>query len=66
MTATALKRRQENEFASFQILSRLFGSYLDAFNLSHEGDYSWSLILKDFIQVQKERGKFVVVCSRPP
>ena len=27
MTAKALKRRQENEFASFQILSRLFGRF---------------------------------------
>ena len=45
---------------------KFYRVYLDAFNLSNEGDYSWSLILKDFIQVQKERGKFVVVCSRPP
>ena len=45
---------------------KFYRVYLDAFNLSNEGDYSWSLILKDFIQVQKERGKFVVVCSRIP
>ena len=30
------------------------------------GDFSWSYILKDFIQVQKEEGKFVFVCPRPP
>ena len=28
--------------------------------MSNAGDFSWSLILKDFIQVQKEEGKFVV------
>ena len=27
MTTTALKRRQENKFVSFQILSRLFGRF---------------------------------------
>ena len=40
--------------------------YLDPLNMSNAGDFSWSWILKDFIQVQKEEEKFVVVCSRPP
>ena len=40
--------------------------YLDPLNTSNAGDFSWSWILKDFIQVQKEEGKFVVVCPRPP
>ena len=40
--------------------------YLDPLNMSNVGDFSWSWILKDFIQVQKEEGKFVVVCPRPP
>ena len=41
--------------------------YLDPLNMpSNTGDFSWSWILKDFIQVQKEEGKFVVVCPRPP
>ena len=40
--------------------------YLDPLNTSYAGDFSWSRILKDFIQVQKEDGKFVVVCPRPP
>ena len=40
--------------------------YLDPLNMSNVGDFSWSWILKDSIQVQKEEGKFVVVCSRPP
>ena len=39
--------------------------YLDPLNMSNAGDFSWSWILKDFIQVQKEEGKFVVVCPRP-
>ena len=37
--------------------------YVDPLNLSNAGDFSWSRILEDFIQV--ENGKFVVVCSRP-
>ena len=40
--------------------------YLNPLNMSNPGDFSWSWILKDFIQVQEEEGKFVVVCSRPP
>ena len=40
--------------------------YLDPLNMSNASDFSWSWILKDFIQVQKEEGKFVVVCPRPP
>ena len=39
--------------------------YLNPLNMSNPGDFSWSWILKDFIQVQEEEGKFVVVCSRP-
>ena len=30
------------------------------------GDFFWGWIIKDFIQVQKDTGKFVVVCPRPP
>ena len=33
--------------------------YLDPLNMSKAGDFSWICILKDFIQVQKEEGKFV-------
>ena len=40
--------------------------YLDPLDMSNAGDFSWSWILKDFIQVQKEEGEFVVVCPRPP
>ena len=39
---------------------------LDPLNMFNASDFSWSWILKDFIQVQKEEGKFVVVCPRPP
>ena len=31
--------------------------------MSNAGDFSWSWILKDFIQVKKEKGEFVVVCQ---
>ena len=41
---------------------KLYRSYLDPFHLS----FFWSLILKDFIQVKKIKGEFVVACSRPP
>ena len=35
--------------------------------LSNGDDFPWSwIVLKDFIQVQKENGKFDVVCPRPP
>ena len=37
--------------------------YLELLNLSNVGDFSWSWIPKDFIQVQKGKGEFVVVCS---
>ena len=40
--------------------------YLKPLNMSNAGDFSWSWILKDFIQVQKKQGKFVVVCPRLP
>ena len=40
--------------------------YLDPLKMSNVGDVSRSWILKDFIQVQKEVGKFVIVCPRPP
>ena len=39
--------------------------YLDPLNVSNAGDFSWSWIRKDFIQVHKEDVKFVVVCPRP-
>ena len=45
---------------------KLHRVYLDPFNMSNAGDFYWSWILKDFIQVQKEEGKFVVVCPRSP
>ena len=45
---------------------KLYRVYLDPLNMSNVGDFSWSLILKDFIEVQKEEGKFVVVSPRPP
>ena len=40
--------------------------YLDPLNISQAGDFSWRWILMDFIQVQKDEGKFVVVWPRPP
>ena len=45
---------------------KLIRVYLDPLNMSSTGDFPWSWILKEFIQVQKEEEKFVVVCPRPP
>ena len=42
---------------------RVYLELLNLKNLSNVDDVSWSCILKDFIQVQKEKGEFVVVCS---
>ena len=42
--------------------------YVDPLNLPllpDRGEFSWSWILKDFVQVLEEKGKFVVVCSPP-
>ena len=47
----------------FKIIYRL---YLEPLNSSNLGHFSWSSILKGFIHVQLEKGKFVVVCPRPP
>ena len=33
--------------------------YLELLNMSNAGDFSWSWILKDFIQVQKEERNFL-------
>ena len=48
------------------VLSNLLASICDPFNLSNEGNFSWSGLFKDLIQVQKKKGKFVVVYLRPP
>ena len=44
---------------------KLFRVYLEPLNSSNVAEFSWSWILKGFIHVQKEKGKFVVVCPRP-
>ena len=45
---------------------KLYRVYLEPLYSSDVGDFSWSRILKGFIHVQIEKGKFVVVCPRPP
>ena len=40
---------------------KLNGIYFDPLKMSNVGDDSRSWILKDFIQVQKEVGKFVIL-----
>ena len=46
--------------------AKLYGVYLEPLNSSYVGDFSGSWILKGFIHVQTEKGKFVVVCPSPP
>ena len=45
---------------------KLYRVYLEPLYSSDVGDFSWSRILKGFIHVQIEKGKFVVVCPRHP
>ena len=45
---------------------KLYHVYLETLNYSILGDFSWSWILKGFVYVQIEKGKFVVVFPRPP
>ena len=47
------------------VLSNLI-AYLHPLNMSDAGAFSWSWILKNFNQVQKEKGEFVIVCPRAP
>ena len=54
------KRRWKSEFAFFQSLSRLL-----QVTLSNVGEPSQSWIPQNHIQVQKERGNFVVACVLP-
>ena len=41
---------------------RIYLALLNLQNLSTVDDFSWRYILKDFIQVQKEKREFVIVC----
>ena len=44
---------------------KLYCVHLELLNSSNVGDFSWSSVLKGFIHVQIEKGKFVVVCPPP-
>ena len=39
---------------------------MDPLNLTNAGDFFRTGILKETVKLQKEKGKFVVVCSSPP
>ena len=57
----------ENVGKKLNLLSfKLNRVYLDPLNMLNAGHFSWSWIVKDFIKVKKDEGKFVVVCPRPP
>ena len=59
------KDGRENVAAKMALPIKLCGVYVDPLNLPNQGDFSWSWILKDFIQVLEKKRKFVVVCSPP-
>ena len=59
------KDGRENVAAKMNLPIKLCGVYVDLLNLPNQGDFSWSWILKDFIQVLEKKRKFVVVCSPP-
>ena len=63
MMKTAAQTSLKNEFASFQTLPCLFRPA--QFAKCRRPSVSWSCTLKDFIQVQKEKGKLAAVCSQP-
>ena len=68
-TLRSLSNDDGSESVALKMNLRSFNLYrvhLDLLNMSNAGDFSWSSILKDFVQVQKEKREFVVVCSRPP
>ena len=51
----------KSEAALFQT----YRTYSISFNLSNVVNFLWSLILKDCIDVQENKKKVVVLCSRP-
>ena len=62
-TPTAVRTSLKMNLRPFKLIC----VYLDPLYLSNEGHFSWSRTLEDLnIQVQREKGKFVHVCSRPP
>ena len=44
---------------------KLYRAYFISFNSSNVGEFFWSFILKDSIEVQEKKNK-VVLCSRTP
>ena len=64
------RRRQWKKKKKISLRSlKLNHLYLDPLNLSNVtnvSNFSFSLIRKNFIYVQKEKRKFVAVCLRPP
>ena len=65
MTTTAVKTSLKKEFALFQTQSRLFGpaQYVKLMQASFPGV---EFLRISVLQVQKEEGKFVVLCPHPP
>ena len=64
-----IQRRDGNENVAQKVNLRSFSlhrNYSYPLTLSNVGEPSWSWILRDHMQVQKEKLNFVVACLRPP
>ena len=64
-----IQRRDGNENVAQKVNLRSFSlhrNYSYPLTLSNVGEPSWSWILGDHMQVQKEKLNFVVACLRPP
>ena len=45
---------------------KLYLTYSISFNSANNGEFFWSRILKDYIEVPEKKKKIAVVCSHPP
>ena len=45
---------------------KLYLTYSISFNSANNGEFFWSWILKDYIEVQRKKKKIAVLCLHPP
>ena len=45
---------------------KLYLTYSISFNSANNGEFFWSRILKDYIEVLEKKKKIAVLCSHPP
>ena len=59
-------KQQRRATATKTSLKKWSPAYSISFNSSNVGNYFWSWILKDCIEVQEKKTKVVALYSRPP